>query len=264
MINTHPSYVRAEGLSKKELWRVVIDNGTLCFDSKWQWIRTMMFLWGIPLVVAGAFLGLFFAYKYVESGETIDWIMIIGAIATPAIVMLPVILVATFYMNYLRPKRVMKNIRLFIQKYIPDATDMKGITATNFILRHEGLEYEVAYSEYVYDVNNKGRGLRRRPCFFVCLYYAPNSGNALFDQNGAMTEAFVEHFYEYCRGKESCRYLIPDNNMIWGTFEKHVIEANAEIVRRTMGEMSYVLQRFELFPLYLCQKDVKVQNGKVC
>ena len=255
--------MKADGLSMKELWRAVFDNSTLCFDSRWQWMSTMLFLGGIPLVLAGVFLGLFFVYKYIESGETIDWIIIIGAITTPTIVMLPVILVISFYLNYLRPKRIIKNIRLFVQKYIPDATDVKELTATNFILRRGGLEYEVAYSEYVYDKDNRARGLRKRPCFFVCLYYVPNAGDALFDKNGEMTDAFVGRFYEYCMGKESCRYLIPDNNMIWGTFERNVIEANAEIVRRTMGEMSYMLQRFDLFPLYLCQKDANVPGEKV-
>lgn len=123
------------------------------------------------------------------SNRETNRILIIAICILPSIFMVPYILIVTYCKSFIIPRRASKNTESFISKYIPDAIDIKRITPTNYILKRNNVEYEIAYSNYT------GNNRRVGKIFIITVYYYPKSENIskIFDENGNLSDEFTEN-----------------------------------------------------------------------
>ena len=251
MISTNPDYINADRFTLKQYLAAVLSNKRMVFSSiaKW-WKRTTLF-WCIPIVVGDIALFVALVYQDWQAGEGYDWALIAGLLAVMFVCFLPFVWIVSYYHAFVSPQKVTKKLTDFIATYIPDAAHVRGISLTNYIFTSHELEYEAAYS-LIPSVNAKGRVVKYNKCFILCLHFMadPSHQSAITDKDGQLLDSFLDEFYAYCEGKESCRTLRIESNTMYAMFRVQDLQHD-QLITNTMEQMHYLTERFHLLPLYL-------------
>lgn len=142
------------------------------YSSLWAWFRNTTIYCGLGLIIACMAIFIAMLFQEINYKETIDWWLVISCSLIPLMVMYPFIWVGTYYYSFIRPKRITKKVQRFISS-IPNVTDIKQISITNYTFLWNNIEFEVAY-DIIPKNNPKRKKSPYSQCFIMGLYYSQN------------------------------------------------------------------------------------------
>ncbi len=209
MIATNPDYINGDKISLKQYFTTTfLKNKRLVYSSVWSWWKKTTTFWCIPLLVGDLTMLIPLVYQDWEAGESFHWPLIIGMFCTMFVSFLPFIWAISYYQSFVGFKKVTQRLSKFFTTYIPDATNVRRLSYTNYVFLWKEYEFEVAHS-LVPIINAKKKIIGFKPCFLVCLYFTPKHGHEsdILDKQGQLQKKFEEEIYAYCKDKESCKSL---------------------------------------------------------
>ena len=251
MIATNPDFINGDKLNRKQYLAALINNKRLVYSSLPKCLRKVSSFWCVPLLVADAAFFVVLVYQSWKDGDGFDWLLIGALLTLIFIFFLPLAWAVSYYHSFVLPQKVTKKVTDFIDSFIPNATQVRGVSPSNYLLRWNDLEYEVAYS-YIPGLNAKGKIDRYYESMLVCIYFIPDPAfkSEIADEKGHLLTDFVEQCNSYCKGKESCKNMRIANNTIYTMFRMNEL-SDKDAVLMSMEQMQYMTERFHLKPLYM-------------
>ena len=251
MIATNPDFLNGDHFTLKQQLAALIKNKKLVYSSVWNWWKKTTMFWSLPILAADAALFVALVFQDWELGQGIHWLLIFSLLAVVFIVFLPIIWAITYWESFVKPRKISQKLTRFIDNHIQEATQVRGISRTNYIFQWKELEYEIAYS-MIPSVNSKGKVVKQNECLIVCLHFMPDPEHRseITDADGRLLDSFLDQCYAYCEGKDSCRTMRFEENTIYAFFRMSDLQSG-ELLINAMEQIQYITKRFNLIPLYL-------------
>ncbi len=181
------------------------------------------------------------------------WIDMFEIVMVIYAILLPFIWIFAIYNCVILPRRrIIGPMNDFISKYIPDATVVKMQAPTNFVVRVNGYEFEVVYTNrYKVVVDEDGEVKKRRGSHVIVTYFDYYEGTVFDyfynDDNMYMRDEVCEEFDRLCRSD----FPKLDNNdySMWAVFDEKLLKADNGAIEKAMGKMVKVMKDLNLKPL---------------
>lgn len=249
MIATNPDFIKGDQLTIKQYLASILTNKRLVYSSLWNWWKKTTLFWSIPLLVGSLTIWMALLLQDWKAGE-FHWLLMASLSILPFI-LFPFIWAVAYYYSYVEPRNIEGKLTGLLNTFIPGASQIRGISRTNYIFLWKELEYELAYT-FIPAVNSRGKVTKMYKCFIVCLHFVPDPKHRseITDENGKLLDSFLDQCYAYCEGKDSCRTLRFEDNSMYAFYREQDL-CDDHLIMNTMDQMQYIADRFHLQPLYL-------------
>ena len=255
MLATKPEFIQGDKLTFKQYFAALKKDKRLLFSSHWTWWKKTTLLWSVPLLLADLILFSSLVYQDLQAAEEIHWMLITSLMSLPFVFFLPPIWARSYYSSFVTSRKIADALNSFIAQQMPEATNIRRLAHNNYILSWNGLEFEVAYS-LIPTRKTNGLPSHFQECFLLCLYYvpSPDQETEILNEEGTLSENFLNLWETYCSGKESCKSLVIDEYAIYSFIPLRELGQRSP-VKDTLEQIQYLTKRFGLVPLY-CEQFV--------
>lgn len=257
MIKTNPDYIQADRLSIVEYYKSLLGNNLLLYSSRFKWWTKTTLFCGLPLAVGSLLIFVAILYQELSLTDNHDWGLIFSCSLMPFIYFLPLIWLITYFHSFIKPGKISTKIERFISTHIPDASEVKPLSNSNYLLKWNDTEFEICYT-LIPELDDKGKVIHNHKCFLIALYWMPKkeTESQVLDEEGEFQEDFIDEWITYTDNKKGCENLLLENNIMYAWVGEKSKTSNEEICL-TMNQMLYLLDRFNLSPLFMIKQMVE-------
>lgn len=250
MVQTNPQYVFGDNLNFKQTMRCLGGNSIIYYSSFWQWFKKTTLYGGMILLGVGYLLFIMIVMVSLSSPDRMSWGLITAISFLCPLMFLPPVWIVAYYYSFIKKGRMELKVKTFIDKYMPNISEIEQISPITNIVRSCGYDFEVAYTLQGVRVGVKSK---IHKFYFIGLRYVPKDEETASKiySNGDFSEEFVSEWISYCQTRESGRCLMPNLDLIYGMYEEKDLQNDSDIVRKSIDQMLYLCDRFNLVPLNL-------------
>lgn len=247
-------YTYADPLTLKEYAKQAFDGVNIfLFQSKWEWFKHSFSLVALICLIGSAIILILCGLQEIFKDEH-DWEKLFMMLPIPFIIIIPPALIGLYYKSFIITRRIERKLRKFIEQYLPEATNIRKITLTNYLIDYQGQELEVAF--YIERKYNEKRKKLQKFKFIVCgLHYTTRDGDySIIGQNNQLTKEFLHDWFIYAKEKPHCHNIYVSTQLFFAKFPLSTTIMR-ETVNHTLEELLYMTEKFDLIPIKAILKE---------
>lgn len=206
-------YVNGDNARVKDLWQEWQNPDTyVYFSSISIWLRKIVPLCLVLGLTAGTVLFVFAVAGEGLHGKPVRWGLNLSMAVIPVVFTLAMALPLSYYASFCKPNRIARDLKRFMEKYLPDAVVIDKIWPTYANIAWRGVPMSVVLDSYI-ETDDRGKQSRqKRVDVFMC--FAPE-GESPFEENREFHEQLYYDIAAYAVGKPASKHIILGHSVLY-------------------------------------------------
>lgn len=244
------TYLNGDNLNYKELLRGWSNYNNFTFSSRKKWLMKVVPFTFLSGALFSLILFIMLCTTDFSNGRTDRIDQALYASTFPLILWFVSIMCCSYYQAFVKPSKIRRKVKNFIEHYIPHATKTRECFPNLYHFEWQGIPFDIRYCT-LNEPNKHGGRLRETEFIHIWMWYVCVAKEDLspFDEEGKLKKDFIEDLQAFGTNKPACRGISINNQAWWIELNLKETKASSRNVEESLDMLLYLSKRFHLIPV---------------